>query len=72
MLLRCAGVAMTGMAFTAGMAAGTAIGGGAVVAALLGRRLWKEKRGWRDDSSNGDSLPPLPPEPAGPVPDPLA
>jgi hypothetical protein len=74
MLLRCAGMAMTGMMFTAGLAAGAALGGGAVVAALVGRRLWQEKQGWRSgsDAADADSLPPLPPEPGGPLPDPLA
>lgn len=65
MLLRCAGMAMTGMMFAAGLATGAAVGGGAVAAALLGRRMWQERQGWRSGGTamDGDSLPPLPPEP---------
>lgn len=58
MLLRCAtgmmtGTAglMTGMVFATGLATGLALGAGVAGAALLGKRLWEERQGWRHDAA---------------------
>lgn len=48
MLLRCAGMAVTGMVFAAGVATGAALGGGAVAAAVVGREMWRRRTAWRD------------------------
>ncbi len=74
MLLRCATgvmrapVAMAaGLVFATGIAAGVALGAGAVGAALIGKRLWEERQGWRPGAGGGDPAPsdePLPEAPA--------
>ncbi len=54
MLLRCASrlaagpaVIATGMVVATGVAATLALSAGAVGAALVGKRLWEERKGWR-------------------------
>jgi hypothetical protein len=54
MLLRCASrlaagpaVLATGLVVATGVAATVALSVGAVGAALVGRRLWEERKGWR-------------------------
>jgi len=48
MLIRCAARTMGGMMVLSGLAAGLALTAGTVGAALLARRLWEERKGWRD------------------------
>lgn len=70
MLLRCATGLMAGpmgmMAAPVGMAAGlvfatgVAVGAGAVGAALIGKRMWEERQGWRSGGAE-DPLPPVEP-----------
>jgi hypothetical protein len=66
MLLRCATGMMrgplglaAGLAFAGGIAAGVAIGAGAAGAAMLGKRMWEERKGWR--SGAADDAPPAEP-----------
>jgi len=54
MLLRCASrlaagpaVLATGLVVATGVAATVALSVGAVGAALVGKRLWEERKGWR-------------------------
>ena len=47
MLIRCAARTMGGMLVVSGLAAGLALTAGTVGAALLARRLWEERKGWR-------------------------
>lgn len=61
MLIRCATRMMTrplgmaaGLAFATGIAAGVAVGAGVVGAALVGKRIWEERQGWRAASGAGD------------------
>lgn len=76
MLLRCAAGMMkapaamaAGLVFASGMAAGLALGAGAVGAAVIGKRLWEERQGWRAGADGGTE--PLPSD--TPMPDvPLA
>jgi hypothetical protein len=62
MIMRSAGMAMMGMAFTAGITAGLALGAGAVGAALLAKRMMDERNSWRGDAGGygGSSMPPPP------------
>ena len=61
MLLRCArgmvagpvGMA-AGLVVATGVAAGVAMGAGLVGAALIGRRLWEERQGWRSSADAGE------------------
>jgi len=48
MLIRCAARTMGGMMVLSGLAAGLALTAGTVGAALLARRLWEERKGWRE------------------------
>jgi hypothetical protein len=57
MLMRCAARMMTGMVFAGGLAAGLALGAGAAGAALLAKRLYEERQGWRSGAGGGDDLP---------------
>ncbi|WP_270936682.1 hypothetical protein [Falsiroseomonas oryzae] len=51
-----------GLVFATGVATGVAVGAGVVGAALLGKRMWEERQGWRAGASNADDpLPPLDP-----------
>jgi hypothetical protein len=66
MLLRCATGMMTGtagvmggLAFAGGVAAGLALGAGLAGAAMLARRMYEERQGWREGASS-DPLPPMP------------
>jgi hypothetical protein len=64
MLLRCAkgmvagpvGMA-AGLVMVTGVAAGVAMGAGLVGAALIGRRLWEERSGWRANATETSDLP---------------
>jgi hypothetical protein len=69
MLLRCAtrmlrapAAMAAGLVFATGIAAGVALGAGAVGAALVGRRLWEERQGWRAgaDETAADPVPEAP------------
>ena len=58
MLLRCATGMMrgplglaAGLAFAGGIAAGAALGAGMVGAALVGKRLWEERQGWKSGAA---------------------
>jgi hypothetical protein len=62
-LLRCASrlaagpaVIATGMVVAPGIAATLALSAGAVGAALVGKRLWEERKGWRA-SGAGEATP---------------
>lgn len=64
MLLRCATRLMSGPAalgaglvFATGIAAGVALGAGVVGAAMVGKRLWEERQGWRSGSEGAEPLP---------------
>jgi hypothetical protein len=73
MLLRCAtrlaagpaGIA-AGLLFAAGVATGVALGATAVGAAVIGKRVWEERRGWR---AGAEEPPPAAPEAAILAPD---
>jgi hypothetical protein len=71
MLLRCATGMMAGpaglaagLAFAGGVAAGVALGAGLAGAAMIGKRMWEERQGWKagasDDMSASDPLPDMP------------
>jgi hypothetical protein len=75
MLMRCAtgmvagpvGMA-AGLVFATGIATGVALGAGLAGAALVGRRMWEERQGWRSGNSTADDpLPPLDPMPDAPT-----
>ncbi|WP_237215542.1 hypothetical protein [Falsiroseomonas oryziterrae] len=73
MLLRCARGMMAAPAMMAApvamgaglvFATGLAVGAGAVGAALLAKRMYEERQGWRSGTTaGGDPLPPLDPIP---------
>jgi hypothetical protein len=72
MLLRCATGMMTrpvgiaaGLLFATGIATGVAVGAGLVGAAMVGKRMWEERQGWKSGAA-GDAAPPG--EPAADVP----
>lgn len=63
MLLRCATGMMTGpvglaagLVFATGIATGVAVGAGLVGAAMVGKRMWEERQGWK--SGAADDTPP--------------
>jgi hypothetical protein len=58
-----------GLVFATGVAAGVALGAGLAGAALVGRRMWEERQGWKSgaESTTDDPLPPLDPMPDAPV-----
>lgn len=63
MLLRCATGMMAGpaglaagLAFAGGVAAGVALGAGLAGAAMIGKRMWEERQGWKAGTS--DDIPP--------------
>jgi hypothetical protein len=65
MLLRCASrlaagpaVIATGMIVATGVAATLALSAGAVGAALIGKRMWEERKGWRA-SGTAEAAPPV-------------
>ncbi|HEV7263763.1 MAG TPA: hypothetical protein VGN83_02435 [Falsiroseomonas sp.] len=67
MLLRCATRMMTGpvgmaagLVFVTGVATGVAVGAGLAGAALVGKRMWEERQGWRSGAAD-DPLPPAEP-----------
>ena len=74
MLIRCATGLMrgplgmaAGLAFATGIAAGVALGATAVGAALIGKRVWEERKGWRAGSHAADDAgSPLDPAPEAP------
>lgn len=74
MLMRCATGMMTGplgmaagLVFATGIATGVAVGAGVVGAALIGKRFWEERQGWRSGAAGSDDpLPPLDPAPEAP------
>jgi hypothetical protein len=62
--LRCASrlaagpaVLATGLVVATGVAATLALSAGAVGAALVGRRLWEERKGWRASETTDASAP---------------
>lgn len=71
MLLRCAAGMMgrpmglaAGLVFMGGIAAGVALGAGLAGAAVIGKRMWEERQGWKagaDDLPPADPLPDIPP-----------
>lgn len=74
MLLRCAAGMMAGPAgmaaglvFATGITTGVAVGAGLAGAAMLGKRMMEERKGWKAGAS--DDLPPIDPamDPATPV-----
>ena len=52
MLIRCAARTMVGGMMLTGMVAGTALLAGGLGAALLARRLWEERKGWKQDADS--------------------
>jgi hypothetical protein len=65
MLLRCATGMLTGpvamgagLVFATGIATGMAVGAGLAGAAVLGKRMWEERQGWRAGTAAEDPLPP--------------
>jgi len=72
MLMRCAsrmvagpiGMA-AGLVFATGVATGVAVGAGLAGAAMLGRRMWEERQGWRSGGGSHDQ-PPAEPAPESP------
>lgn len=78
MLLRCATRMMgatgmmagpagmaAGLVFATGIAAGVALGAGLAGAAMVGKRMWEERQGWRAGGTD-DPLPPMDPVPDAP------
>ena len=63
---------VTGMAFATGVATGFALGAGVIGGALLAKRMWDERQGWRDGTM-GAMPEPMPAGadmmPADPLPD---
>ena len=59
MLMRCAGLLaapggmMAGAAMMGGVALGFGLGAAAVGGALLAKRMYEERRGWREGASGG-------------------
>jgi hypothetical protein len=43
-----------GLVMVTGVAAGVAMGAGLVGAALIGRRLWEERQGWRANAAEAE------------------
>jgi hypothetical protein len=68
MMLRCAARAMGGMVLLSGVAAGLALTAGTVGAVLLGKRLWEERKGWREGADHADAPHAEPGEPAAEAP----
>jgi hypothetical protein len=59
---------MAGMAFATGVATGLALGAGLAGGAMLAKRMWEERQGWRGGA--GSDLPPMDTPPAAdPLPD---
>jgi hypothetical protein len=58
-----------GLVFATGVATGVALGAGLAGAAVLGKRMWEERQGWKSGAGTGadDPLPPLDPAPDAPV-----
>ncbi|PWS37435.1 hypothetical protein DFH01_11415 [Falsiroseomonas bella] len=55
-----------GLVVATGVAAGVAIGAGVVGAALIGRRVWEERQGWRAGTA-GTEEPLAEPAPDAPL-----
>jgi hypothetical protein len=55
-----------GMVFATGVAAGLALGAGLAGAAMLGKRMYEERQGWKAGASE-DPLPPVEPMPDAPM-----
>jgi hypothetical protein len=55
-----------GLFVATGVAAGVAMGAGLVGAALIGRRLWEERQGWRSGTAEAEA-PTVEPAPDGPL-----
>jgi hypothetical protein len=58
MLLRCATGMMTrpvgvaaGLLFATGIATGVAVGAGLLGAAMVGKRMWEERQGWKQGAA---------------------
>jgi uncharacterized membrane protein YebE (DUF533 family) len=73
MLMRCATGMMTGpigmaagMVFATGVVAGVALGAGLAGAAVLGKRMYEERQGWKAGAAE-DPLPPVDPVPDAPM-----
>jgi hypothetical protein len=51
---------VTGMAFATGVATGFALGAGVIGGAMLAKRMWDERQGWRDGGMGAmpDPMPP--------------
>ena len=54
MLIRCAARTMAGGMILTGLVAGTVFMAGGVGAALLARRLWEERKGWKQDADSAE------------------
>jgi hypothetical protein len=46
-----------GLVFAAGVAAGVGLGAGLAGAALIGKRMWEERQGWKAGADTTDPLP---------------
>jgi hypothetical protein len=57
MLIRCAARTMAGGMLLTGLVAGTALLAGGVGAALLARRLWEERKGWKQGAESAEPPP---------------
>jgi hypothetical protein len=57
MLIRCAARTMGGMLLLSGLATGLAVTAGTVGAALLAKRLWEERKGWREGAGAAEAEP---------------
>ena len=51
MLIRCAARTVGGMMLVSGLVAGAALTAGTIGAVLVGKRLWEERKGWREGST---------------------
>ncbi len=64
MMIRCAARTLGGAVLLSGLAAAATVAAGGIGAALLAKRLWEERKGWRDGASATDPMPEAMGEPA--------
>lgn len=57
MLIRCAGRTLGGIVVFSALATGLAVTAGTLGAAMLARRLWEERKGWREGAGEAPEGP---------------
>ncbi len=66
MLIRCAARTLGGVFVVSALATGLAVTAGTVGAALLARRMWEERKGWREGAADPPAEPIGEPAPEAP------